>query len=352
MKKTYKSILFIALAFLVISSIKKNQEFLNQPLVTEIYTADPSAHLFNNKIYVYPSHDIEVAEPDTDDCGSQYAMRDYRVLSMDYIGGPVTIHDVALDLDDVPWAKRQFWAPDAAQKDGKYYLYFPTKDKEDIFRIGVAVSNKPEGPFKSTKNAIEGSYSMDPTVFQDDDGSYYMYFGGIWGGQLQRWDEENNYMPSGCETQDNGIPNSPAISPRIAKMADDMISFAEEVKPIRIIDKQGNPILTKDHDRRFFEAAWVHKKDGVYYFSYSTGDTHYIVYATGDNPYGPFTYQGILNNPVQGWTNHHSTIEINGKWYLFYHDTQLSGQSNLRNVKVAEFFHNEDGSIRTVNSRK
>ena len=80
MKKTYKSILFIALAFLVISSIKKNQEFLNQPLVTEIYTADPSAHLFNNKIYVYPSHDIEVAEPDTDDCGSQYAMRDYRVL--------------------------------------------------------------------------------------------------------------------------------------------------------------------------------------------------------------------------------------------------------------------------------
>mgnify|MGYP001235985246 CR=1 FL=1 len=325
--------------------------FLHEPLVKEIYTADPSAHLFNNKIYVYPSHDIEVAEPDTDDCGSQYAMRDYRVLSMDYIGGPVTIHDVALDLDDVPWAKRQFWAPDAAHKNGKYYLYFPTKDKEDIFRIGVAVSNKPEGPFKSTKKAIEGSYSMDPSVFQDDDGSYYMYFGGIWGGQLQRWDEENNYTPSGCEIQDNGIPNSPAISPRIAKMSDDMISFAEEVKPIRIIDKEGNPILTKDHDRRFFEAAWVHKKDGVYYFSYSTGDTHYIVYATGDNPYGPFTYQGILNNPVQGWTNHHSTIEINGKWYLFYHDTQLSGQNNLRNVKVAEFFH-KDGRIKTVNSKK
>ena len=140
MKKIQISIIFFALLYLFIISAKiNNQEFLNQPLVTEIYTADPSAHLFNNKIYVYPSHDIEVAEPDTDDCGSQYAMRDYRVLSMDYIGGPVTIHDVGLDLDDVPWAKRQFWAPDAAHKDGKYYLYFPTKDKEDIFKIGVAV---------------------------------------------------------------------------------------------------------------------------------------------------------------------------------------------------------------------
>ncbi|MEC7876859.1 MAG: family 43 glycosylhydrolase, partial [Bacteroidota bacterium] len=176
----------------------------------------------------------------------------------------------------------------------------------------------------------------------------YMYFGGIWGGQLQRWDENNNYTPSGCETQDNGIPNSPAISPRIAKMSNDMISFAEDPKPIRIIDKNGNPILTKDHDRRFFEAAWIHKRNGIYYLSYSTGNTHYIVYATGDNPYGPFTYRGVLNNPVQGWTNHHSTIKIADKWYLFYHDTQLSGKDFLRNVKFSEMFHNSDGSIKTI----
>ena len=269
---------------------------------------------------------------------------------MDYIGGPVTIHDVALDLDDVPWAKRQFWAPDAAEKDGKYYLYFPTKDKEDIFKIGVAVSNKPEGPFKSKKDPIEGSYSMDPSVFKDDDGKYYMYIGGIWGGQLQRWDENNQYTPSGCETQDNGIPDSPAISPRIALMSDDMVSFAEDPKPVRIIDKEGNPILTKDHDRRFFEAAWVHKKDGMYYLSYSTGNTHLIVYATSNNPYGPFVYQGIMNNPVQGWTNHHSTLEVDDKWYFFYHDTQISGKDFLRNVKVTEKFHEKDGSIKTINT--
>lgn len=338
----------IYLAFLVTAVSFSQNKFKDQPLVSEIFTADPSAHIFNGKIYVYPSHDIIEENPLYDDCGSQYAMRDYRVLSMDYIGGPVTIHDVALDLDDVPWAKRQFWAPDAAEKDGKFYLYFPTKDKDDIFRIGVAVSDKPEGPFRSKKTAIEGSYSMDPSVFKDDDGSYYMYFGGIWGGQLQRWDENNNYTPSGCETQDNGIPNSPAISPRIAKMSNDMISFAEDPKPIRIIDENGNPILTKDHDRRFFEAAWIHKRNGIYYLSYSTGNTHYIVYATGDNPYGPFTYRGVLNNPVQGWTNHHSTIKIADNWYLFYHDTQISGKDFLRNVKFSEMTHNSDGTLETI----
>lgn len=343
-----KKIIFVLLLF---TSFNYSQKvFLNDPMVSEIYTADPSAHIFNGKIYVYPSHDIVEENPMYDDCGSQYAMRDYRVLSMDYVGGPVTIHDVALDLKDVPWAKRQFWAPDAAEKDGKFYLYFPTKDKEDIFKIGVAVSNNPEGPFKAKKTPIEGSYSMDPSVFKDDDGKYYMYVGGIWGGQLQRWDENNQYVPSGCETQDNGIPDSPAISPRIALMADDMVSFAEDLKPIRIIDKDGSPILTKDHERRFFEAAWVHKKDGIYYLSYSTGNTHLIVYATSDNPYGPFVYQGVLNQPVQGWTNHHSTLEVDDKWYFFYHDTQISGKDFLRNVKVTEMFHKKDGSIEPINT--
>ena len=133
-------------------------------------------------------------------------------------------------------------------------------------------------------------------------------------------------------------------------MSDDMLSFSEEVKEVQILDDQGSPLLTKDIDRRFFEAAWIHKKNGVYYLSYSTGDTHFLQYATGDNPYGPFTYKGIMNNPVKGWTNHHSVVEINSKWYLFYHDIQLSNQTNLRNVKVTELFHNSDGSIKTINT--
>ena len=141
-------------------------KFLTQPLVSHIYTADPSAHVFEGRIYIYPSHDFEAGVPQ-DDLGSHFAMRDYHVLSMDAIGGKVTDHGVALDIKDVPWAGRQMWAPDAAEKDGKYYLYFPAKDKQDVFRIGVAVGDNPAGPFKAEPEAIEGSYSIDPAVFKD-----------------------------------------------------------------------------------------------------------------------------------------------------------------------------------------
>ena len=121
------------------------KKYAQAPLVTHMYTADPSAHVFNGKIYVYPSHDIATDKPNTN--GDHFDMRDYRVLSMDSIGGAVTDHGVALDLTDIPWAERQLWAPDAIYKNGKYYLYFPAKDKEGIFRIGVAVSKSPVGPF-------------------------------------------------------------------------------------------------------------------------------------------------------------------------------------------------------------
>jgi beta-xylosidase len=106
---------------------------------------------------------------------------------MDAVGGEVTDNGVALTLKDVPWASRQLWAPDAAEKDGKFYLYFPAKNTEEIFQIGVATSDSPTGPFKAEAEPIKGSFSIDPAVFQDDDNAYYLYFGGIWGGQLQRW---------------------------------------------------------------------------------------------------------------------------------------------------------------------
>jgi len=190
---------------------------------------------------------------------------------------------------------------------------------------------------------MQGSYSIDPAVFVDDDGSAYIYFGGIWGGQLQRW--ENGTYDENGSLKDLGDADDPAILPRMAKLKDDMLEFAEEVKSIEILDKSGNPILTKDLERRFFEAPWIHKHNGIYYLSYSTGDTHLIAYATSDNPYGPFIYQGVLNEPVQGWTNHHSTIKVGKKWFFFYHDTELSGKTHLRNVKFTTFKHNKDGSI-------
>lgn len=319
---------------------------ISQPLVSEIYTADPSAHVFNNRIYIYPSHDIEAGTPENDN-GDHFDMRDYHILSMDSIGGKVTDHGVALDIKDVAWAGRQMWAPDAAYANNTYYLYFPVKDKSDVFRIGVATSKNPEGPFVAEKNPIKGSYSIDPTVFKDDDGSFYMYFGGIWGGQLQRWNN-NKYDEKATLRK----PEEQAVLPRVAKLSKDMKSFVEEVKEIKLVDEQGNTFTEAQNDKRFFEAAWMHKYNGKYYFTYSTGDTHFINYAIGDSPYGPFTYKGVVLNPVDGWTNHHSIVEVKGKWYLFYHDVQLSGKTHLRNVKVIELQHNADGTIQTITAYK
>lgn len=325
---------------------QSDSRYLSQPLVSEIYTADPSAHVWQDgRIYIYPSHDIESGIPE-DDLGSHFDMRDYRVLSMDRIGGPVTVHPVALDKDQVPWVGRQMWAPDAAYKDGTYYLYFPAKDKDDIFRIGVATSSSPVGPFTPRDEPMRGSFSIDPAVFADDDGEYYMYWGGIWGGQLQRW-QGNTYDPAGGNT-DLMDDDAPAIAPRVARLSDDMLQMAEAPREIMLLDPQGNPIFGGDHDRRFFEAAWVFKRGDTYYFTYSTGDTHYIAYATGSSPYGPFTYRGNVLAPVEGWTSHHSIAQVDGRWYLFYHDTQLSGKTHLRNVKVAPLTFNADGTIQLV----
>jgi len=315
-------------------------------LVKNLYTADPSAHVFNGKIYIYPSHDIE-SGIDENDNGDHFDMRDYHVLSMESIDGEVTDHGVALDVKDVAWAGRQMWAPDAAHKNGKYYLYFPLKDQTDIFRIGVAVSDKPEGPFSPEKHPIMGSHSIDPAVFEDEDGKYYMYFGGLWGGQLQRY-RNNKAIECGAEPTNN----EPALCAKVALMSNDMLEFAEEPKDLIILDENGNPLKAGDHDRRFFEASWMHKYKGKYYFSYSTGNTHKLCYAIGDNPYGPFTYQGVILTPVVGWTTHHSICEFNNKWYLFHHDSKPSGGKTwLRSVKVVELEYHEDGTIITLDGQ-
>ncbi|MER2494391.1 glycoside hydrolase family 43 protein [Catenovulum sediminis] len=319
----------------------KELKGISEPLVTHMYTADPSAHVFNGTLYIYPSHDIETNEPMNDD-GDHFAMRDYHVFSLEQPQGIAKDHGVALDIADVPWASKQMWAPDAAEKDGTYYLYFPARDKAGIFRIGVASSQTPYGPFVAQDDYIQGTYSIDPAVYNDN-GDYYLYFGGIWGGQLQRW--HNN------ELSDERYPaeNEVAIKPRVAKLTNDMISLAEQVREITLLDEQGQEILAGDTDRRFFEGPWLHKYAGTYYFSYSTGDTHKIVYATSDNPYGPFTYKGVILNPVLGWTTHHSIAQYQGKWYLFYHDSSLSGgQTHLRSIKMTELIHQADGTIKTI----
>ncbi|MBC8010858.1 MAG: glycoside hydrolase family 43 protein [Burkholderiales bacterium] len=313
------------------------------PLITHLYTADPSARVFEGKLYVYPSHDRETDQPDND-LGDQYDMVDYHVFSMDDARGPVTDHGVALTLADVPWAAKQLWAPDAATSNGRYYLYFPARDHAGVFHIGVAVGEHPAGPFKAEPAPIPGSFSIDPCAFTDTDGRAYLYFGGLWGGQLQNWCGPR-FDPAGREP----VGAEPALCPRVAALAPDMKSFAGPVHELRILDEHGAPLRADDHERRFFEAAWMHHRDGVYYFSYSTGNTHFLAYATADNPLGPFTYAGRLLEPVVGWTTHHSIVEFKGRWYLFHHDSTLSGGVNhLRCVKIKELVYDEAGRIKVL----
>ncbi len=317
---------------------------ISQPLVTHIYTADPSAHVFDGKLYIYPSHDIDAGIPFNDN-GDHFGMEDYHVLRMDSPDSKAEDCGVALHVKDVPWAERQMWAPDAATKDGKYYLYFPAKRANGLFQIGVAIGDHPAGPFKAEPEAIEGSYSIDPAVYRDDDGEHYIYFGGIWGGQLQCY-RDNTYSPDYQEPRDS----EPALGPRVARLSADMKQFAETPREVVILDEQGQPLLAGDHERRYFEGPWMHKYQGKYYLSYSTGDTHFLCYATSDNPYGPFTYQGQILTPVVGWTTHHSICEFEGKWYLFYHDSILSGGvTHLRSVKMTELHYDEQGRIVAIN---
>lgn len=312
------------------------------PLVTNIFTADPSAHVFDGKIYIYGSHDQDELFPNDNDGGS-YQMIDYHVLSIESFDKPAVDHGKAFGVEDVPWAEKQLWAPDCAYKNGKYYFYFPAKDPNGVFYIGVAVGDKPEGPFVPEENYIQGSYSMDPAVFIDDDDKAYMVAGGIWGGQLERWQggtyDENGTAPEGDE---------PALGPVIAPLNDDMLSLASDLQEIQILDASGQPIKAKDEDKRFFEGAWIHKYNDTYYLSYSTGTTHYLVYATSDNIMGPYTYGGRILEPVVGWTTHHSIVEFEGEWYLFYHDSALSGNDSQRNIKYAPLEYKEDGSIKKV----
>ena len=316
---------------------------ISRPLVTHIYTADPSAHVFEGRLYIYPSHDIDAGAP-FDDEGGHFGMEDYHVLRMDSPDGEAIDCGVALHVRDGPWAGPQEWVPGGACRDGRYYLYFPAKDAQGLFRIGVAIAERPEGPFRAEPRPMEGAYSIDPAVFEDDDGTHYLYFGGIWGGQLQNY-RDNTYDPA----HEEPVGGTPALGPRVARLDAGMTALAEPTREILIVDEQGVPLRADDHARRFFEGPWLHKYEGRYYLSYSTGNTHLLCYAVGDNPYGPFTYSGVVLRPVVGWTTHHSICAFGGQWYLFYHDALHSGGvTHLRTAKCTVLHHETDGRIRTI----
>ena len=316
----------------------------------EDYMADPSAHVFGGRLFIYPSHDRESGIPERDN-GDHFDMVDYHALEvlpdaagrLDPMTGKVVDRGVILRLEDVPWAKRQLWDSDVAERNGRYYLVFSAKDASDVFHLGVAVADRPEGPFTAEKEPIAGSYSIDPCLFDDPkSGECFIVFGGLWGGQLQRYRDnaavhsaEEDTLPDGTRCALEPQDGEPALWPKIARMSADMKSFAEAPRDLVILDENGEPLKAGDHARRFFEASWLHYKDGLYHFTYSTGDTHFICEAVSESVYGPYRYSRRLLEPQVGWTTHHCVSEVDGRWWLFHHDSAPSGgRTWLRSLKV------------------
>jgi beta-xylosidase len=278
-----------------------------------IRTADPSGHVWKDgKMYLYTSHDQE--------CQEDFYMKDWYAFSSSDLVHWKT-HGPILSVKDIAWADNYAWAPDAAYKNGKYYLVFPagkgTKDRANPDKstkwmgIGVAVSNSPVGPFKDAigKPLWTTPYANDPSVFIDDDGKAYLYF------------------------------HSTKSDYHVAEMADDMLSVKGDLVKM---DMGGyEPKM---------EGPWVFKRNGLYYFTMPENNRS-LSYFTSTSPKGPWKYQGVFMDEESG-NNHHSIVQYKGQWVLFYHrwlDSAELGCSKKQRHVAAEYLHfNDDGSIQKV----
>ena len=288
------------------------------PIAPQLFTADPAARVFGDRLYIYTSHD----EPDS----TYFDMYDWRLYSTADLGSWQD-HGSIFNLKGLPWAEKWAWAPDAIQANGKYYLFLPV----DRAKIGVAVGDKPEGPFhdaighalidKATMPEV-GPEPIDPAVLVDDDGQTYLFFG--------------------CRQL------------KVVKLAASLTKLAGPVQSVTILDPQGNPTAVAAPDIQpelpmsFGEAPFLFKREGKYYLVYSNGwaPASTLVYATGNSPTGPFTYEGEVMKHVNCVTHHGSVVNFKGKWVVIYHTSDIShGNTHRRNVCVDELTFGADGKI-------
>lgn len=290
-----------------------NNAGAQNPIITDQFTADPTARLFNGRVYLYPSHDIRA--PENFARKDWFCMEDYHVFSSSNLTD-WTDHGVIVSQENVGWVNPtsySMWAPDCVERDGKFYFYFPANVKADHgrgFGIGVAVADDPAGPFIPQPEPIKNVHGIDPCTFIDKDGQAYIYYsmGKIFA----------------------------------AKLNDNMLELASEPVVMEDLPKQG-----------LVEGPFVFERKGIYYMTYPhvENKTERLEYATGDNPMGPFKVAGVImdESPTGCWTNHHSLIEINEQWYLFYHHNDLSPEFDKnRSVRIDSLFFNDDGSVRKV----
>jgi hypothetical protein len=308
--RNFKPLLIILGSFLIFFG---THLFAQNPIIRDQFTADPSARVFEGKVYLYSSHDI-LANESRGRVG-WFCMEDYHVFSSDNLTNWVD-HGVIVSQDKVPWVNSKsyaMWAPDCIYRNGKYYFYFPAPAKDTSygrgFFIGVAVSDKPYGPFTPQPEPIENVRGIDPNVFIDKDGQAYLY-----------WAARNIY---------------------VAKLKENMLELASEPKVI-----EGLP------DKGLKEGPYLFERKGIYYLTYPhvPDSTERLEYAIADNPLGPFKITGVIMDEKPGcWTNHQSIIEYKSQWYLFYHHNDLSPHFDKnRSVRIDSLFFNEEGTIRKV----
>jgi beta-xylosidase len=310
-----------SLSALLATSLVSTIAWGENPVVTSIFSADPSGRVFNGRLYVYISHDL----PDA----TYWDMVDWRLLSTaDLVNWKD--HGPIFRAKDFAWATHWAWAPDCVAANGKYYLFLPV----DRTRIGVAVGESPEGPFKDAigkpliDNAVlpdAGPEPIDPALLQDDDGQTYLYFG--------------------CR------------KPEVVRLRPSLTELAGSLHTVSILDAHGTPVPLaapgKDPilPEGYGEAPFVFKRAGKYYFVYSNGwaPSATQVYALGDRPMGPFTYAGKVMEHAASVTQHGSVVQFKGKWYVLYHTSELSnGNAFRRSVCIDELTFDANGRINTV----
>ncbi|HEY6900020.1 MAG TPA: family 43 glycosylhydrolase, partial [Puia sp.] len=258
------------------------------PIVRNMYSADPSARVFGDSVYVFPSHDI-LATPGHGRVG-WFCMEDYHVYSSKDLT-EWNDNGVVVSQTSVPWARHDaysMWAPDCISRNGKYYFYFPAAPDSAYGRgwaIGVAVADKPWGPYVPEPMPIKNVRGIDPNVFIDKDGQAYLF-----------WSQGNIFG---------------------AKLKENMLELESE------------PVILKDLPTKGLkEGPYLFERNGLYYltFPHAENKTERLEYAMGSSPLGPFKTTGVImdESPTGCWTNHHSVIQFKGQWYLFYHHNDYS----------------------------
>lgn len=289
--------------------------FAQNPFIRDQFTADPTARVFGNKVYVFPSHDILATEGKGR--VGWFCMEDYHVFSSENLTD-WTDHGVIVTQNKVPWVRPDsysMWAPDCIERNGKYYFYFPTAAKDTVmygrgFTIGVAVADKPEGPYIPEATPIKGVRGIDPNVFIDKDGQAYLY-----------WSAGNIYG---------------------AKLKANMLELDSEVFTLGELPTKG-----------LKEGPYVFERNGIYYMTYPHVENKIerLEYAIGTSPLGPFKIVGaIMDESASGcWTNHHSIVQFKNQWYLFYHDKDYSPKfDKARSIRIDSLSFNADGTIKKV----